>query len=290
MYERIDDPARRVIQLANQEAQHLGHDYIGTEHILLGLVKLGSGVAADVLKNLDIDLRTIRREVEKIVQGEPDELTLGKLLQTPRAKKVVEYAIEEARTLNHDYVGTEHLLLGLLREQEGVAAQVLMNLGLKLEDIREKVLNALGCPAPPVGLQGLATQELPAELRQAVLELHSQIELLDQQKEAAVAAEDFERAADLRDQADKLKDEKKPIILDWRKRHSPDPSWLSWNGGAVTTLARRIVGERRWEDLPMLADELAKAGCGDREMLSHCREGGEHDRGCWVVALLLGMN
>jgi ATP-dependent Clp protease ATP-binding subunit ClpC len=144
MYERFTDRARKVMQLANQEAQRFNHEYIGTEHILLGLVKEGSGVAANVLKNLDIDLRKIRLEVEKIVQSGPDMVTMGKLPQTPRAKKVIEYSIEEARNLGHNYVGTEHLLLGLLREQEGVAAQVLMNLGLKLEDVREEVLNLLG--------------------------------------------------------------------------------------------------------------------------------------------------
>ncbi|MFL5341361.1 MAG: ATP-dependent Clp protease ATP-binding subunit [Gemmataceae bacterium] len=146
MYERFTDRARKVMQLANQEAQRFNHEYIGTEHILLGLVKEGSGVAANVLKNLDIDLRKIRLEVEKIVQtGSGNEMvTMGKLPHTPRAKKVIEYSIEEARNLNHNYVGTEHLLLGLLREQEGVAAQVLMNLGLKLEDVREEVLNLLG--------------------------------------------------------------------------------------------------------------------------------------------------
>src|SRR3954453_2959776 len=150
MYERFTDRARKVMQLANQEAQRFNHEYIGTEHILLGLVKEGSGVAANVLKNLDIDLRKIRLEVEKIVQHGPggEQVVMGKLPQTPRAKKVIEYSIEEARNLNHNYVGTEHLLLGLLREQEGVAAQVLMNLGLKLEDVREEVLNLLGHNMP----------------------------------------------------------------------------------------------------------------------------------------------
>ena len=144
MYERFTDRARKVMQLANQEAQRFNHEYIGTEHILLGLVKEGSGVAANVLKNLDVDLRKIRFEVEKLVQSGPEMVTMGKLPQTPRAKKVIEYSMEEARNLNHNYVGTEHILLGLLREQEGVAAQVLMNLGLKLEEVREEVLNLLG--------------------------------------------------------------------------------------------------------------------------------------------------
>jgi ATP-dependent Clp protease ATP-binding subunit ClpC len=154
MYERFTDRARKVMQLANQEAQRFNHEYIGTEHILLGLVKEGSGVAANVLKNLDVDLRKIRLEVEKLVQSGPEMVTMGKLPQTPRAKKVIEYSMEEARNLNHNYVGTEHILLGLLREQEGVAAQVLMNLGLKLEEVREEVLNLLGH-----GLEGEGSSE-----------------------------------------------------------------------------------------------------------------------------------
>lgn len=149
MFERFTDRARKVMALANQEAQRFNHEYIGTEHILLGLVKEGSGVGANVLKNLDVDLRKVRLEVEKLVKSGPDMVTMGKLPQTPRAKKVIEYAIEEARNLNHNYVGTEHLLLGLLREHEGVAAQVLMNLGLKLDEVREEVLNLLGAGVDP---------------------------------------------------------------------------------------------------------------------------------------------
>ncbi len=149
MFERFTDRARKVMALANQEAQRFNHEYIGTEHILLGLVKEGSGVGANVLKNLDVDLRKVRLEVEKLVKSGPEMVTMGKLPQTPRAKKVIEYAIEEARSLNHNYVGTEHLLLGLLREHEGVAAQVLMNLNLKLEDVRDEVLNLLGAGVDP---------------------------------------------------------------------------------------------------------------------------------------------
>jgi ATP-dependent Clp protease ATP-binding subunit ClpA len=144
MYERFTDRARKVMQLANQEAQRFNHEYIGTEHILLGLIKEGAGVAANVLKNLDIDLRKIRLEVEKIIQSGPEMVTIGKLPQTPMAKKVIEYAIEEARSLNHNYIGTEHLLLGLLREEDTVAAQILLNLGLKLEDVRDEILLMMG--------------------------------------------------------------------------------------------------------------------------------------------------
>jgi len=135
--------------LANQEAQRFNHEYIGTEHVLLGLVKEGSGVGANVLKNLGVDLHKVRMGVEKLVKPGPDMVTMGKLPQTPRAKKVIEYSIEEARNLSHNYVGTEHILLGLLREHEGVAAQVLMNLGLKLDEVREEVLNLLGAGVEP---------------------------------------------------------------------------------------------------------------------------------------------
>jgi len=162
MFERLTDRARKVMALANQEAQRFNHEYIGTEHILLGLVKEGSGVGANVLKNLDVDLRKVRLEVEKLVKSGPDMVTMGKLPQTPRAKKVIEYAIEEARNLNHNYVGTEHLLLGLLREHDGVAAQVLMNLGLKLEQVREEVLNLLGAGVDAEDVTEMEPGETPA--------------------------------------------------------------------------------------------------------------------------------
>lgn len=144
MYERFTDRARKVRELATEEAKRLNHEYVGTEHVLLGLIKEGSGVAANVLKNLGLDLKKVRLEVEKIVQSGPDKVMMGRLPQTPRAKKVIEYAIEEAGNLNHKWVGTEHLLLGLLREEEGVAAQVLRNLGLTLDEVRGVVLSLLG--------------------------------------------------------------------------------------------------------------------------------------------------
>ncbi len=161
MFERFTDRARKVMALANQEAQRFNHEYIGTEHILLGLVKEGSGVGANVLKNLDVDIKKLRLEIEKLVKSGPDMVTMGKLPQTPKAKKVIEYAIEEARALNHNYVGTEHILLGLLRETEGIAAQVLMNLGLKLEDVRQEVLNLLGAGVDNA-YQGLGMKMGPA--------------------------------------------------------------------------------------------------------------------------------
>src|SRR5258707_699190 len=136
MYERFTDRARKVMQLANQEAQRFNHEYIGTEHVLLGLIREGSGVAANVLKRLGLNLETIRVEVQKLVPPRPDSVTKSHLPQTPRTKKAVEFAADEARKLGHHYVGTEHLLLGLLRKKEGLAAQVLLNLGLTLEAVR----------------------------------------------------------------------------------------------------------------------------------------------------------
>jgi ATP-dependent Clp protease ATP-binding subunit ClpA len=162
MFERFTDRARKVMALANQEAQRFNHEYIGTEHILLGLLKEGSGVGAAVLKNLGLELGKVRHEVEQLVKHGSEMFIVGKLPQTPRAKRVIEYAIEESRNLNHNYVGTEHLLLGLLREQDGVAAQVLMNLGLRLEDVRKEALNLLGAG---VEFEKIAAAQAPLATR-----------------------------------------------------------------------------------------------------------------------------
>ncbi len=147
MFDKFTERARKVMSLARREAQRLHHEYIGTEHILLGLVLEGQGVAANVLKSMQIDLDRLRREVEKIVKPGPAAEPSVQIPFTPRAKKVVELALEEANTLNHNYIGTEHLLLALLREQEGIAAHVLRSLGVKLEDVREEVIEFLGGPS-----------------------------------------------------------------------------------------------------------------------------------------------
>ncbi len=143
-YSRFTDRALAVMQLAKQEARRFNHEYIGTEHVLLGLAIEGHGVGANVLRNLDIRVRRIRLEMEKLIQRGPDAVSIGTPPQTPRVKNVIEYAMEEARSLNHNYVGTEHILLGLLREQESVAAQVLMSFGLKLDEVRNETLKLLG--------------------------------------------------------------------------------------------------------------------------------------------------
>ncbi len=140
---RFTERAQRVILIAQEEAKRLNHDYVGTEHILLGLVALGEGVAAQVLSNLNIDLRKVRSEIEKIVGTGDNMMLLGEIPFTPRAKKVLEYAVEEAQHMGHTYIGTEHILMGLIREEEGVAARVLENLGLKLETVREEIMTLL---------------------------------------------------------------------------------------------------------------------------------------------------
>ncbi len=141
MYERFTDRARKVMNLANQEARRFNHEYLGAEHILLGLIRMEGGVAANVFKNLEIEPRRIRLEVEKLIQPNTDPGSGQKPALTPGAKRVIESAIAEARELNHNYVGTEHLLLGLLHEPECFSARVLLSgLGLTLEGTRKEVL------------------------------------------------------------------------------------------------------------------------------------------------------
>ena len=134
-FEKFSERARRVLSLAQEEAQRFNHNYIGTEHILLGLVRETEGVAARVLSGLTIDLSKVRSAVEFII-GRGEKPAEGEIGLTPRAKKVVELAVDEARRMNHTYIGTEHLLIGLLREGEGVAAGVLESLGVTLEKVR----------------------------------------------------------------------------------------------------------------------------------------------------------
>jgi ATP-dependent Clp protease ATP-binding subunit ClpC len=138
MFEAFTERARRVIELANQEALQLNHPSIGTEHLLLALLTENGGGAATVLGNLRIDARKLYLEIKRLKPIEP-MYSVGKLKQTPRAAKSIEYAIDESRGLNHGHVGTEHILLGLLRVQEGLAAHVLMRHGLTIDDTREEV-------------------------------------------------------------------------------------------------------------------------------------------------------
>lgn len=143
MFDKFTNRAKQVIKLAKKEAQRLNHNYLGTEHLLLGLLKLGQGVAVNVLRNLGLDFETVRQEVERLVGYGPEIQVYGDPALTGRVKKVFEYANEEASALAHNYVGTEHLLLGLLRQTDGVAAQVLENLNVNLQEVRKEVLKEL---------------------------------------------------------------------------------------------------------------------------------------------------
>lgn len=176
MFDKFTNRAKQVIKLAKKEAQRLNHNYLGTEHVLLGLLKLGQGVAVNVLRNLNIDFETVRNEVEKLVGYGPEIQVYGDPALTGKVKKVFEYANEEAANLNHNYVGTEHLLLGLLRQTDGVAAQVLENLNVNLKEVRKEVLKELetfNLQLPPMssaqpppqqpGGQGPGSQQRPYE-------------------------------------------------------------------------------------------------------------------------------
>lgn len=164
MFDKFTNRAKQVIKLAKKEAQRLNHNYLGTEHVLLGLLKLGQGVAVNVLRNLNIDFETVKAEVEKLVGYGPEIQVYGDPALTGKVKKVFEYANEEAANLNHNYVGTEHLLLGLLRQTEGVAAQVLENLNVNLKEVRKEVLKELetfNLQLPPI--TGMATPPPPSQ-------------------------------------------------------------------------------------------------------------------------------
>jgi ATP-dependent Clp protease ATP-binding subunit ClpC len=148
MDERFNDRARKVMQLAEEEARRMGHDYLGTEHVLLGLVKEGEGVGANVLKNFDVDFPKARKQVEKIVQLGNPQTNQQPLVMTPRIKAFIEFAKEELKPLVHNYVGTEHQLLGLLRDENGIGVHALLDLGLDLNEIRKEVYSLLGHDHP----------------------------------------------------------------------------------------------------------------------------------------------
>jgi ATP-dependent Clp protease ATP-binding subunit ClpC len=198
MFERFTDRARRVIVLAQEEARLLNHDWIGTEHLLLGLAREGQGVAAKALEVLGVRLEALRSQVESII-GRGQMAPSGHIPFTPRAKKVLELSLRESKQLGHNYIGTEHILLGLIREGEGVAAQVLVKLGADQARVRQQVIELLsgsaGGPGAAAGTR-LGRLSVPDEVREA----EEQLDQVRRQKVAAIEAQDFERAAALRDQ------------------------------------------------------------------------------------------
>ena len=227
MFERFTERARRVVVLAQEEARMLDHGYIGTEHLLLGLIREGDGVAARALESLGISLEAVREQVEEII-GRGQQPPPGHIPFTPRAKKVLELALREAQQLGHDYIGTEHLLLGLIREGSGVAAQVLVRLGADLNRTRQQVVQLLhGRQGEDVTGEDLPLRgDAPAyagslERRLAAIErwiglrpgpgdpggpedVGGEIARVRREKEAAIDRQDFEASAALRDQEKQL--------------------------------------------------------------------------------------
>ena len=164
MFERFTERARQVVVLAQEEARTLKHNYIGTEHILLGLLREEEGLAARVLESLDITVERVRAQVVRIV-GSGEEVTSGQIPFTPRAKKVLELALREALSLGHNYIGTEHILLGLVRENEGVAARILLDFDADSEKIRNEVIRMLSGPRRTPPGPGAARPASPARAR-----------------------------------------------------------------------------------------------------------------------------
>ncbi len=224
MFERFTERARRVVVLAQEEARMLNHNYIGTEHILLGLIHEGTGVAARALESLGISLQAVRQQVEEII-GQGQQAPSGHIPFTPRAKKVLELSLREAKQLGRDYISTEHILLGLVREGDGVAAQVLVKLGADMNRTRQQVIQLLhdhqGEEAAPAGIgegsrlsadisqvesldRRLAAIERWVGMRAGLDDLDQEIARVRQEKEAAIDRQDYAAAAALRDQEKQL--------------------------------------------------------------------------------------
>ena len=259
MFERFTDRARRVVVLAQDEARLLKHNYIGTEHLLLGLIHEGAGVAARALESLGISLEMVRERVEEII-GEGQQAPSGHIPFTPRAKKVLELSLREALDIGHNYIGTEHILLGLIREGDGVAAQVLVSLGADLDRVRREVIELLTAFQARTGEAGPAParteptrtepaeggrKERPAaplagrisamdarlsaiELRLGtgpdLRELNEKIVQVAVDKQEAVAAERYERAAALRNQERRLLTDRAALMNDWAQAHPSLPT------------------------------------------------------------------
>jgi ATP-dependent Clp protease ATP-binding subunit ClpA len=232
MFERFTDRARRVVVLAQEEARLLNHNYIGTEHLLLGLAHEGQGVAAIALEQLGIRLEALRSRVKEII-GQGQSAPVGHIPFTPRAKKVLELSLREALDLGHNYIGTEHILLGLVREGEGVAAQVLVKLGGDLSRVRQQVIQLLsgsaGGPEAATGMRPVP-MTVPDDLREA----EEQLAEVRRQKEAAIQAQDFDRAAALRDAEEELLAGLAEREGDWR---------AGVDVAAVVQEVRRLHGE-----------------------------------------------
>jgi ATP-dependent Clp protease ATP-binding subunit ClpC len=245
MFERFTDRARRVVVLAQEEARMLNHGYIGTEHLLLGLIHEGEGVAAKALQALGIDLDAVRQEVKEVI-GRGEQPPSGHIPFTPRAKKVLELSLRESTQLGHNYIGTEHILLGLVREGEGVAAEVLVKLGADLSRVRQQVIQLLQghraegaswkARSARAGIVDDVLAQLDALDRRLtaierwvgmgpdVSELEQATAQVRRDKEAAINAQDFETAAALRDKEKQLLAAKDRQEKEWAADTGDRPS------------------------------------------------------------------
>jgi Clp amino terminal domain, pathogenicity island component len=242
MFKRFTDRARRAVDLAQDEAKRLNHGYIGTEHILLGLIREGDGVAAQALESLGISLQAVRAQVEEII-GQGQQAPSGHIPFTPRAKKVLELSLRESLQLGHDYIGTEHILLGLIREGDGVAAEVLVKLGADLNRVRQQVVELLSAQRAQPGheptWEGTPVTEVRARLdviegRLAAVErrmgtgpdtsdLDDQIDRVRRERDDAAAVQEYELAASLREQEKDLLASKSARQERWAAAHPALP-------------------------------------------------------------------
>jgi ATP-dependent Clp protease ATP-binding subunit ClpC len=254
MFERFTDRARQVVALAQEEARTLSHNHIGTEHILLGLIHEGEGVAAEALEALGISLDAVRQQIEEII-GHGRRTPTGHIPFTPRAKKVLELSLREALQLGHNYIGTEHILLGLIREGKGVAAQVLVRLGADLNRVRQQVILLVHGTqdddeprtrhAPRrVGPAGGRARKLLSEVLARIESIDSRLSAVEQrvgtgpvvgdldqeitqvrrEKKSAVGAEEYEKAATLRDKERRLLAERASRQEQWTDAHLDLPA------------------------------------------------------------------
>jgi hypothetical protein len=277
MFERFTDRARQAVALAQNEAKRLDHNYIGTEHILLGLIHEGEGVAAKALESLGISLDAVRQQVEEII-GQGQQAPSGHIPFTPRAKKVLELSLRESMQLGHGYIGPEHILLGLLREGGGVAAQVLVKLGADLNRVRQQVIQLLhgyqgkepqSALRPPG--EGAAATEAQARLdaiearlttievtlvaveqrvgiRPDTTDLDKQIDRIRGERQAAADAQDYEQAAALRDREKELLADKAARQQEWAAGHPPLPV-LAERGQELADEIERLRALLRQHDI-----------------------------------------
>jgi ATP-dependent Clp protease ATP-binding subunit ClpA len=213
-FDKFTERARKVLSLAQEEAQRFQHNYIGTEHLLLGLVREGEGVAAQVLGKLGVELNKVRGSVEFII-GRGDRIVLGEIGLTPRAKKVIELAVDEARHLNHHYIGTEHLLLGMVREGQGIAAGVLESLGVNLEKVRTQTIQVLGLSGVSHKMQEPRAENVPQLMLELLKEAQNVLVSVTLEKEQALQQKEYERAAELGKREKKIRESIRKLETFW---------------------------------------------------------------------------